>query len=133
MSVGRFDMISWKAVHLHDPIKTNVFLSSEKLEIRNPLKCFSTLQKHAALYEADNRRHDSYRMGQDASGGRLDLIQFFCNGPFFYIDKSSVSDPDPPGSTAFGRIRIHFNPRLGSGSGSGSTSISFLGFGSGST
>ena len=33
------------------------------------------------------------------------------------------------GSTAFGRIWIHFNPR----SGSGSTSISFLGIGSGST
>ena len=46
---------------------------------------------------------------------------------------SSVSDPDPPGSTAFGqiRIRIHFNPR--SGSRFGSTSISFLGSGSGST
>ena len=36
---------------------------------------------------------------------------------------TSVSDPDPdqPGSTAFGRIRIHFNPRSGSRSGSGST------------
>ena len=34
------------------------------------------------------------------------------------------------GSTAFGRIRIHFNPRSGSISGSGSTSISFLGSGS---
>ena len=34
------------------------------------------------------------------------------------------------GSTAFGRIRIHFNPRFGSRSGSGSTSISFLGSGS---
>ena len=41
---------------------------------------------------------------------------------------SSVSDPDPPGSTAFGQFRIHFNPR----SGSGSTLISFLGSGSGS-
>ena len=42
---------------------------------------------------------------------------------------TSVSDPDPPRSPAFGRIRIHFNPR----SGSGSTLISFLGSGSGST
>ena len=45
-----------------------------------------------------------------------------------HIIITSVSDPDPPGSTAFSRnrIRIHFNLR----SGSGSTLISFNGSGS---
>ena len=35
---------------------------------------------------------------------------------FFFQLKSSVADPDPPGSTSFGRIRIHLDSRSGSGS-----------------
>jgi len=62
----------------------------------------------------------------------LRWIKSFKGERWFKMIQSSVSDPDPdpPGSTAFGRIRIHFNPRSGSRSGSGSTSISFLGSGS---
>ena len=48
---------------------------------------------------------------------------------FIYLFTFSNKQRFGSGSTAFGRIRIHFNPR----SGSGSTSISFLGSGSGST
>ena len=61
------------------------------------------------------------------------VIRCLCTYISLQISVStSVSDPDPDptGFIAFGRIRIHFNPRSGSRSGSGFTSISFLGSGS---